>query len=199
MIQTFCRCGPFLGLLSFAFIMLTASDVFAQSSNSPPKVGSKAPDFELAVQGEKSFVSLSGLVKDGPVVVVVLRGFPGYQCSLCNRQVSSLINRAKAISAVTGNKPRRVVLVYPGPDIGLESKARSFMGSRKLPDPFVMVRDPGMQMVTDWGLRWDARRETAYPATFVIDSSLRVRWSEISRSHAGRVGADQIVKAIKNL
>ena len=56
-----------------------------------------------------------------------------------------------------------------------------------------------MKMVTQWGLRWDAPRETAYPATFVINKSGRVAWSKISKSHAGRSTAEEILKELRKL
>lgn len=163
------------------------------------KVGDRAPDFELPVQGGEGFVSLDDLVKEGPVVVVVLRGFPGYQCGICNRQVGSLLNRSAALDTALGNLPKRVVLVYPGPELNLERHAKQFIGSKRIPELFVMVRDPGMEMISSWGLRWDARNETAYPATYVIGPDKRVRWSKVSKSHGGRATTDDVIRAVKQL
>lgn len=175
------------------------STTLAVKRGKAPAVGSKAPPFELSVQGEGGLVTLSELAKDGPFAVIVLRGFPGYQCGICNRQVGALINRARSLASATGNKPRRIVLIYPGPAESLDSKAKAFMGSRRLPDPFVLLTDPDMEMVSDWGLRWKARSETAYPAAFVIDRSKRVRWTKVSDSHSGRAGADELIRVFKSL
>lgn len=60
------------------------------TSLSTGKVGSEAPDFELAALGGEK-VKLSKLTESGPVV---LRGYPGYQCPLCTRQVGELIGKA---------------------------------------------------------------------------------------------------------
>ncbi|MEM6470188.1 MAG: redoxin family protein [Planctomycetota bacterium] len=193
--------------LSFAAAaMLAGASASAQSLQVGKKandgmlsVGDRAPDFELPVQGESGFVSLDELVKDGPVVVVVLRGFPGYQCGLCNQQVGALLNRTAALDTSLGNKPRRVVLVYPGPELNLERHAKQFIGSRRVPELFVMVRDPGMEMISQWGLRWDARRETAYPATFVIGEDKRIQWAKVSKSHGGRASADEVIRAVNQL
>ena len=55
-----------------------------------PAVGEKARDFELAdLHGNQQ--KLSGLIKNGPVVLLVLRGFPGYQCPICNFQVGQYV------------------------------------------------------------------------------------------------------------
>ena len=157
------------------------------------QVGEKVKDFELPVVGENDYLRLSDQYKQGPVVVVVLRGFPGYQCPICNRQVSSMISRAGALDRAA----HRVVLVYPGETADLQQRAEQFMGSRRLPEPLVMVRDEGMRMVRDWGLRWDEPRETAYPATYVIDRHGRVAWKKVSRSHAERSRVQEILTALR--
>jgi cytochrome oxidase Cu insertion factor (SCO1/SenC/PrrC family) len=49
-----------------------------QEAGGPPMIGEPAPDFTLeSLSGEK--VQLSKVNEQGPVVLVVLRGFPGYQ------------------------------------------------------------------------------------------------------------------------
>lgn len=155
--------------------------------------GDRVRDFELPIVGGDGFLRLSDEVKQGPVVVIVLRGYPGYQCGICNRQVSALVSRARVLD----NAVQRVVLVYPGEDSSLERRAEQFMGSRRLPDPMVMVRDDGMTAVTEWGLRWNKHHETAYPATYVIDSNGRVQWAKVSESHAGRSSVEEILKAVR--
>lgn len=60
----------------------------------PPKVGERAPAIELKTPGGTS-VMLSGLVKDGPAVVLASRGWPGYQCLLCTRQVREYLEAAR--------------------------------------------------------------------------------------------------------
>ncbi|QEG01383.1 Redoxin [Stieleria maiorica] len=178
-----------------------SSTVRGAGPDKPLAVGDKAPDFELPIQGQSDYVTLSQLNADGPVVVVVLRGFPGYQCPICNRQVGAMINRAKTLSSALGDRPNRVVLVYPGEDsdADLERRAKQFLGARRLPEPMVLVRDPGMEMITSWGLRWDARRETAYPSAYVIGVGRRVAWSKVSDSHGGRASVEEILQALKNL
>ncbi|NNE01431.1 MAG: redoxin domain-containing protein [Pirellulaceae bacterium] len=161
----------------------------------PLPVGEKAINFDLPQVGEDTYVELQREYGKGPVVVIVLRGYPGYQCPLCNRQVGALINRAKALKA----KTHKVILVYPGEASELERHAEQFMGSRSVPEPLVLVRDPGMKMVTAWGLRWNAPHETAYPATYVIRSNGRVAWRKISDSHAGRTTVEEILREIKKL
>ena len=160
-----------------------------------PEVGERAIDFELPVVGEKQFLRLSAEYQKGPVVVIILRGYPGYQCPICNRQVSSLANRARTLAKAA----HRVILVYPGDATLLERHAEEFRGSRKLPAPLVIVRDDGMKMTQNWGLRWDAINETAYPATFIVDQNGRIAWKKVSVSHSGRSSTEEILKELRKL
>src|SRR5215510_9057230 len=84
----------------------------------PPKVGDKAPDFALRTLDDKT-VRLSDLTATGKVVLVVLRGWPGYQCPLCTRQVQDYIASASAFATAKA----RVVMVYPGPAEDLKAHA----------------------------------------------------------------------------
>lgn len=64
----------------------------------------------MPLKGEKT-AKLSELTKTGPVVLVVLRGYPGYQCPICTRQVADLRRNADEFAKLGA----KVVLVYPGP------------------------------------------------------------------------------------
>jgi peroxiredoxin len=177
----------------------SSSDINSGDINSGDKkgiaIGEVAPDFNLPVVGEDDFLTLKDANASGPIVVVILRGYPGYQCPLCSQQVGALANRATALAKLT----KRVVLIYPGEGSKLDKHAEQFMSSRTLPEPLTLVRDPDMKAVTDFGVRWKRPRETAYPAVFVIDKNGRVRWSKISDSHAGRATAEEIINELRKL
>ena len=91
----------------------------------PPKVGETAPDFELQAL-DSSKIKLSTLTKKGTVVLVVLRGFPGYQCPLCTKQVGDLIGKAKSFEAAKA----QVVMIYPGEAEGLKPHAEDFIKNK---------------------------------------------------------------------
>src|SRR6202162_2519867 len=104
----------------------------------PPMVGEKAPDFALStVQGKT--IRLSEVAAKGPVVLVVLRGYPGYQCPFCNRQVQDFIQNAHRFAEAGA----RVLLVYPGPPQDLGSRANEFLADKTLPNNIELVLDPG--------------------------------------------------------
>ena len=64
------------------------------SEANPPSVGSVAPDFTLNTLDDQS-VRLDDLTAKGKVVLVVLRGWPGYQCPFCSRQAHDFVNHEK--------------------------------------------------------------------------------------------------------
>jgi peroxiredoxin len=168
-----------------------AADDDGGAPKSPPAVGDEAPRFALKdLSGEE--VALAALLKEGPVVLVVLRGYPGYQCPICNRQVGELLGKAKDFAA----KKARVVFVYPGPAEDLDKYAREFVSGKEFPENFEFVIDPDYKFTAAYALRWDAPRETAYPSAFVIDSGGKVLLAKISKSHGGRASAAELLEAL---
>ncbi|HEX8914624.1 MAG TPA: VOC family protein [Humisphaera sp.] len=156
-----------------------------------PAVGDAAPDFALRTPAGEA-VSLVGRLKSGPVVLVVLRGWPGYQCPICTRQVGELVATADAFAAAKAH----VVLVYPGPAEGLRAHADDFAKGKNLPGHFDFVLDPDYAFTNAYGLRWDAKGETAYPSTFVIGTDGRIRYAVVSNGHGGRAPVADVLRAI---
>ncbi len=157
----------------------------------PPAVGHQAPDFALStIKGQT--VRLSEAVSNGTVMVIVLRGYPGYQCPFCNRQVQGLLQRSQEFA----DRKVRVLAVYPGPPQIVESKAAEFMAGKAMPDNFDLLLDPGYEMVKLYGLRWDAPGETAYPSTFLIDRDRVVFFSKMVKSHGGRTTVAEILEVL---
>lgn len=156
-----------------------------------PKVGGKAIPFTLnALDGGK--VSLNNLTRQGPLVLVILRGYPGYQCPICTAQVASLM----ASSDQFAKSKAQVVLVYPGPAEGLKQHADEFVQGKTIPKNFRLVLDPDYKLINKYGLRWLAPNETSYPSTFVIDRAGTVLFSKISKSHGDRATPEEILKAL---
>jgi peroxiredoxin Q/BCP len=163
----------------------------AFAAEKPPAVGDEAADFELAALGG-DMVKLSDLTDDGPVVLVVLRGYPGYQCPLCTRQVGDFLAKAEAFK-----KPgASVVFVYPGPAGLLKDHADEFVEGQKYPEHFWLLLDPDFEFISAYGLRWDAPNETSYPSTFVIDGDRRVTFAKISKTHGDRADVAEVLKAV---
>ena len=128
-------------------------------------------------------------------MVVVLRGWPGYQCPFCTRQFGEYMGRAADVSST---EPR-VLFVYPGPADGLKAHADAFTAARPLPAAYRVLLDPDYRFTDAWGLRWDAPDETAYPSTFVLDTRGIVTFARTSRSHGDRVPVADVLAALARL
>ncbi len=160
----------------------------------PLKVGDTAKDVELQpLEGEE--FKLSQLAKKGPIVLVVLRGYPGYQCTLCTRQVADLRKHAEEFKKLGA----KVVLVYPGPAQDLRERAEEFLEGTELPDPLLLVIDPAYGFTARYGLRWEAPRETAYPSTFVLDEQRTVKFRKVSQTHGDRADTEEVLDAVRKL
>jgi len=172
-------------------LFVVAATVSVAAAAPPPSVGEKAPDFVLSTSQGKS-IRLSEIVSKGAVVLVVLRGYPGYQCPFCNRQVQDFMEKSQDF----GDVGAQVVMVYPGPPQDLNAKANEFLADKRLPDNFALLLDPGYEFTHLYGLRWDAAHETAYPSTFLIDRQGVVFFSKIVKEHGGRTTAAEILDAM---
>ena len=179
------------GFLSCLFLSLTlAVGLMSVSAGEPPQAGAAAPDFTLGTMDAKS-VTLSTETAKQPVVLVVLRGWPGYQCPLCTRQVHEFVAHAGAFAGKA-----RVIMVYPGPAQDLSAHAEQFLKDKQWPQDFIFLTDPDYAFTKSFGLRWDAPGETAYPSTFVIDTKGVVQFAKISKSHGGRSTAAETLAAL---
>ena len=100
------------------------------AAGSTPGVGAEALNFSLqSISGGE--VTLSDVAAKGPVVLLVLRGFPGYQCGICNRR-----------SAMVGGKDWRAARRY---------RALAFRG-------IVRVYGEGARLTSSVLLPWSTAR-----------------------------------------
>lgn len=169
--------------------VLTAGNLAVPAAE-PPQPGAPAPDFTLNTLDARA-VTLSAETAGQPVVLVVLRGWPGYQCPFCTKQVQDFVQKAKAFAGQA-----RVIMVYPGPAENLKAHAEQFLKDQQWPRDFLFLTDPDFAFTQAYGLRWDAPAETAYPSTFVIDGKRVVKFAMTSKSHGGRATATEVLTAL---
>jgi peroxiredoxin len=175
--------------LQLLLLPLLLPAVFAAE---PPRVGSKAQDFTLmSLRGQQ--VSLYKELAKGPALLIVLRGFPGYQCPICNRQVREFVSKAGEFESHL----TRVIMVYPGAAKDLPARAEEFAKDKSLPSNFEMLLDPDYTFTSQYGLRWDAKNETAYPSTFLLAPDGTVQFAKVSKSHGERTTAAEMLALLK--
>lgn len=169
-----------------------AETVENASAKSPPKIGDTISDVSFHTFDGKE-LKLAEVTAKGPVVLVVLRGYPGYQCPACTAQVADLRKHAKDFAELGAN----VVLVYPGEAQNLAQHATGFLKDAKLPAPLVLVTDPDYKFIEEHNLRWDKPGETSYPSTFVVGSDSKVYYAKISKTHGDRAKTDMLLDVLR--
>jgi peroxiredoxin len=193
--------GAFIAAVALAGVTPVLVEARAQQQTAAmtmktatPKEGEKAPDFSLtALDG--TTVRLSSELAHGPVVLVVLRGWPGYQCPFCTRQFGEYIARAAEIDGSGAH----VLFVYPGPAEGLRAHAREFTNAAPLPASYRVLLDPDYTFTKAYDLRWEAKGETAYPSTFILDMRGNIAFARTSHEHGDRVPVDDVMKVLVKL
>ena len=183
----------------FPQFLLAATSALAVSlltarAAATPGVGDAAPNLTLNTLEDKP-VDLKQLTAKKPVVLVVLRGWPGYQCPICTRQVQDFTRKAADFAA----HGAQVVMVYPGPADDLKAHARDFLQNKEWPKDFLFVIDPDYTFTNAYGLRWDAKNETAYPSTFIIAKDNKGGFAHVSMKHGDRVDSAAALKALMDI
>jgi len=118
-------CNVLLG----ASVLIISISAFAEKIDRGPKVGSLMPEiYGTTLQGVD--FQLSKLTENGSVVLIMLRGYPGYQCPVCSAQVAAYI--AKAEEFEKENTP--VIFIYPGKVDNLQQRAKEFTNPLELTD-----------------------------------------------------------------
>ena len=184
---------PLRAAIAALALALTVWSAAVAAQARTPAVGERATDFTLSTL-DGTALSLTAELARGPVVLVVLRGWPGYHCPFCVRQFGEFLGRRKDLEA-TG---ARVLWVYPAASKN-DVHADGFVANKDVPAFFRLLLDPGYVFTNLYGLRWDAPQETSYPATFVIDRAGIVRFANVSRSHDGRTPVADVLSALEAL
>lgn len=184
--NTFWSAARFLAASCCAALALLCSP---QLTAATPTVGDSAPDFTLNTLTGHS-VKLSTLPPTEHTVLVLLRGWPGYQCPFCTTQVYEYMGHAADFLA----KNVQVILIYPGPSEELQAHAQEFLQDKPLPENIIFLLDPNYEFTNGYSLRWNGKGETAYPSTFVLDRDRIVRFAHVSREHGDRISAAAVLR-----
>lgn len=171
------------------------------------KLGETAPDFTLAnATGKK--VSLSTLLKDGPVVLVFYRGA---WCPFCNMHLHALneslpeFQRLGAqLVAITPQKPDRSAKQFK--EKGYPFVVLSDLDSRVMKAYRLLYQlDPKLvKLYKKFGIDVEAfngpgRNVLPVPATFVLDQKGVVRARHADPDYTQRMEPAEIIKTLKKL
>lgn len=182
-----------LTLPGSAVLRAQAPAATTATASKSPALGQKAPGFALATP-DGTPIRSADLTGKGTLVLVVLRGYPGYQCPYCVKQVRDFEQAADQFASAGAE----VLLVYPGPPANLDQHAKEFLAKQNpLPANVHLVIDPDYTFTNQYGLRWDAFHETAYPSTFLIDRQGVIYFRKISSGHGDRTSAAEILQEVK--
>lgn len=183
-----------LFLVASISLLILSTSLSAEKIFAGPEEGQILENFSGTTIHGGDF-QLSKWIEKGSVVLVMLRGFPGYQCPVCSTQVAGYIAKAEEFEKQR-NTP--VVFIYPGKVKDLEKRAKEFTAPLEteidLPNNFIFLLDQDYKITNHLKLRWDDPKETAYPAAFVIDHDGYVQYSKVSDNHGDRATADEILE-----
>jgi hypothetical protein len=123
-------------LRSACVCMLTVLALFSAILHAQtPAVGKTAPDFVLS-SPTGTPVQLAKSSHRAFTVLIVLRGYPGYQCPFCQKQLHDYIEHAGEFAA----KDTNILVVYPGPPAELDQRAKEALAKQAaLPSNITLV------------------------------------------------------------
>ncbi|GEN99948.1 peroxiredoxin [Novosphingobium sediminis] len=192
-----------------AAVMTRADDELAASGIAARALGAgaEAPDFTLkGARGEP--VTLSKLLREGPVVVSFYRG--GW-CPYCNLELRALQAVLPEITA------RGATLVAISPELPDESLSTAEKNELTFP----VLSDAGSRVAKEWGIAFDLAEELRpiyarfghalpdrnggsewilpVPATFVIAPDGRVRLAFVDTDYRNRLEPDAVLAALAGI
>lgn len=166
------------------------------------KVGATAPDFQLP-DSSGSMVSLSSMLKDGPVVVSWYRGA---WCPFCNVQLRAYQERLTDIRGLGAN----FVAISPQtPDNSKETVSKGELTFPVLSDVGnTAARSYGIVHAQPEGARMDLTRfngsgeganDLPMPATYVIDRSGKIVYAWTNPDYRQRADPEAVLTALRAL
>ena len=161
---------------------------------SHPQVGQPFP-YTRFLNGSGQVVDVGTWTGKKNVLLVFMRGFPGYVCPKCTRHTAQLIERHDEFTT----RNTQVLLVYPGPTESIPQfvkAVRELLTSTvtgELPLPILL--DVDLAAVKAVGIQGDL----AWPASFIIGVDGLIKYGYIGKSYLDRPTVDEILQAVDRL
>lgn len=171
------RLAPVLVGLLLAAAIVVAYLYLRAPEASLVKVGDRAPALELAPLGTNLKTSLSGFLKQGPVLLVMFFS----DCSICQQEIAEieLIHRRYV--------PRNLMVLGVGVDRDA-AKLRAFLDANQV--SFTVLHDPdGQALRQAWG-SWQ------FPEAYLIDAGGSVRQVWLGRVNWRRDEVREAIRAV---
>ena len=140
---------------------------------------------EGTVQGcDGSTVALADLWKDHRVVVVFYRG---HWCPHCQHQLGEINQHIAELAKLNAN----VI------GISSDSKEDAEALHQKLALNFEVYSDPGLAVITKWGVE-DYANGISLPATFVVEPGGAISYRHVGEKPSDHPPIDEVIAAVKH-
>ena len=149
------------------------------------KVNDKAPEFEDATADGKT-VSLSSLLKDGPVVLIFLRGFFWAYAR------KHLVQMKQDIQQFVDRKAQVVVIAPHETD-----KTKAYWEKESL--PFIGIPDDNGKLGKLYGQEWNLIKFGRMPALFIVDQKGNLAFAQYAKNMADIPENSELFKIIDGL
>lgn len=138
-------------------------------------------------------VNLNNLRGKKDVVLVVMRGYPGYVCPYCSAQTGRFIQHYQEFA----KRDAELLIVYPGPAKHIADfvQAAKTQSQSQGEVPFPVLLDEDFKMVERLGISGDM----AKPSTFILDRQGQVRFAYVGATLTDRPSLKAILAELDSL
>ena len=148
-------------------------------------MGAKAPDFSL-LNSDGIYITLSGLCKNGCVLLVFLRGFG---CPFCCRHLRQLASQSQAFADAG---VQVIVLTHDSPQ-----KAKAYFEAHQI--PFSCLIDSGHSIYDMYQVESRPESLGQRPAEFLVDRESVVRYAHIGWQQWEIPGAREVLEICSSI
>jgi peroxiredoxin len=175
-----------VGLLTAVFVAYTYPHLLGLSgdsifkdqvkSNSQPKPGALDLTF---VDREGHKIDLREFRGKKNLVVVVMRGFPGYLCPYCTAQTARLIENYDKFE----QRQAEILVVFPGEKTKIPDFVQAAQSTaQNKPLPFPILLDEDRKVIEQLGIKGSL----AKPSTYILDKKGEIRFAYVGATPTDR-------------
>lgn len=126
------------------------------------------------------------------LVVVIMRGFPGYVCPYCTAQTARLIQNYDQFT----QRGAEVLVVFPGEKARAQDFAQASQTlAENKPLPFPVLLDEGLKVVEQLGIKGDL----AKPSTYILDKKGEIRFAYVGATLTDRPSVKAMLEQLDEI